>query len=90
MVKIVKGSKPGSFGKVDWLMSVNWGSLVVALLIALVGWLDSEGIKVLEKHEVLSSSVLAALTLALPMLKNWLSDNSKVTIEEKVPQKDNT
>lgn len=84
MYKIVRGKKARQFGQVEWLMSMNWGSLLTALAMAALSWLNSEGLPVMQEHGALSAGLAAALALGIPMIMNWLKDNSTVAVEKEV------
>lgn len=87
MYKTYRGKRSREFGEYEWAASVNWASLINALLVAFLGWFAAEGIPVLQAHGVLSSGALGAIAMAIPMIVNWLKDNSNKSIDKPIPSK---
>jgi hypothetical protein len=84
MYKIVRGKNSREFGQVEWMMSLNWSSLINALLVTLLGWLGAEALPVLAEHQVLSGGALGVVSMLIPVILNYLRDNRDIAVEKEV------
>lgn len=87
MYKLVRGKGSKQFGDVEWYLSVNWSNVAIALILACIGIFNEHILPVLQEHNVLSGAILGLLGALLPIIQNYLKDNTKISYEKPIDKK---
>lgn len=85
MFKMVRGKSTLKFGKAEAKLSLNWKSLSISLLVAILGWVSADLIPALTEHEGYVSVIAGILAQIVPMVILYLRDNSDIVLEDKIP-----
>jgi hypothetical protein len=88
MIQQIRGNKPLKFGSVERKASLNWHSLLISLVIAVLTWGSTELVPQLQEYGGTIATIAGLVAQAIPMVILWLRNNQDMTvIKESKPKK---
>lgn len=77
------GKKSLKFGKVEAKASLNWQSLLISLVVALLSWISAELVPYLSEYGGTIAVVSGLFAQIIPVLVLWLRNNQDLVIDNK-------